>query len=162
MMPDGGIVPVSTSPVLAGTFMPSMLPDTDRTVRLDDSGLEILNSRICECSVLPRGTGDTLSDKDALDGDALGACSRDVGILDGDEEWLCLLYSDSSRSSWDNSVEMGLNCKGYLDGFRHRPRRYWTDRSAAGGCRVSYFAGKRCAECACSGSGCSGTGTEFS
>ena len=44
MMPDGGIVPVSTSPVLAGTFMPLMLPDTDRTVRLDNSGLELLNS----------------------------------------------------------------------------------------------------------------------
>ena len=80
MLPDGGNEPVSTSPVLAGTLMPLMLPDTDRTVRLDNSGLELFDSRIGEFSVLSLGTGDAFIDMDALDGDALGAC-----ILDGDE-----------------------------------------------------------------------------
>ena len=60
MLPDCGNAPVSTSPVLAGTLMPLILPDTDRTVRLDDSGLELLDSRIGEFSVLSLGTGDTL------------------------------------------------------------------------------------------------------
>ena len=63
------------------------------------------------------GTGDTLSDTDAPDGDALRACSHDVGILDGIKGWLCLLYSDSSRNPWDNSIEMGLDCNG-LDHWR--------------------------------------------
>ena len=44
--------------------------------------------------------------------DALEACTCDVGILDGDEGWLCVLYSASSGSSWDNSVAAGLDCKG--------------------------------------------------
>ena len=83
MMMDGGIVPVSTSLVLAGTFMPLMLLDTDCMVRLDSSELELLDSRIDELSVLSLGTGDTFIDMDALDGDALGACTREVGILDG-------------------------------------------------------------------------------
>ena len=52
-----------------------------------------------------------------LDGDEQGICSRDVGISDGDEEWLCLLYSASSRSTWDKSVAAGLDCKG-LDHWR--------------------------------------------
>ena len=88
MLPDGGNAPVSTSPVLAGTIMPLMLPDTDRTIRLDNRGLELLDSRIGECSVLSLGTGDTCIDMDALEGDALDVCTRDVGILDGDEGWL--------------------------------------------------------------------------
>ena len=112
MLPDGGNAPLSTSPVLVGKLMPLMLPDTDRTVRLDNSGLELLDSRIGELSVLSLGTGDTFIDMDALDGDALGACTRDVGILDGDEGWLCLLHSASSGSSWDNSVAVGVDCKG--------------------------------------------------
>ena len=86
ILPDGGNAPVSTSPVLADTLMPLMLPDTDWTVRLDNSGLELLDSRIGEFSVLSLGTGDAFIDMDALGGDALSACTHDVGILDGDEE----------------------------------------------------------------------------
>ena len=91
MLPDGRNAPVSTSPVLAGMKMPLRLPDTDRTVRLDNSGLELLDSRIGEFSVLSLGTGDTFVDMDDLEGDGLGACTRDVGILEGDEGWICLL-----------------------------------------------------------------------
>ena len=83
MCPDGENAPVSTSPVLAGTLMPLMSPDTDRMVRLDNSELELLDSQIHEFSVLSLWTGDTFIDMDALDGDVLGACTRDVGILDG-------------------------------------------------------------------------------
>ena len=83
MMPDGGIVPVMTSPALAGILMPLMLPDTDRTIQLDNSVLELLNSWIGEFSVLSRETGNTFIDMDALDGDALGACTRDAGIYIG-------------------------------------------------------------------------------
>ena len=110
--PDGENAPVLKSPVLAGTLKPLMLPDTDHTVRLDNSELELLDSRIDKFSVLSLGTGDAFMDMDALDGDALGACTRDVGILDGDEGWLCFLYSASSGSSWDTSVTVGLDCKG--------------------------------------------------
>ena len=48
--------------------MPLMLPDTDRMVWLDNSGLELLDSRIGEFSVLSLGTGDTFIDMDALEG----------------------------------------------------------------------------------------------
>ena len=94
-----------------------------RTVRLDNSELELLDSRIDEFSVLSLGTGDTFMDMDALDGDALGARKRDVGILDGDEGWLCLLYSASSGSSWDTSIAVGLDCKGlgHCRGFAWDP-----------------------------------------
>ena len=114
MWPDGENAPVSTSPVLAGTLMPLIPPDTDRTFRLNNtySELELLDSQIDEFSVLSLGTGDIFMDMDALDGDALGACTRYVGILDGDEGWLCLLYSASSGNSWDTSVAVGLDCKG--------------------------------------------------
>ena len=111
MWPDGENAPVLTSPVLAGTLMPLLPPDMDRTVRLDNSELELLHNRIDEFSVLSLGTGDTFMDMDALDGDALGACTRDVGILDGDEGWLCLLFSATS-------VAVGLDCKGL--GHCHR------------------------------------------
>ena len=68
MMPDSGIVPVSTSMGHAGTFVPLMLPDTDRTVGWNFS---IIGLGSVRC--FPRGTGDTLSDMDAPDGDALRA-----------------------------------------------------------------------------------------
>ena len=48
-MPDGRIVPVSTSLVHAGTFVLLMLPDTDRMVRLHDSGLELLRLGSVRC-----------------------------------------------------------------------------------------------------------------
>ena len=66
--------------------------DMVRMVRLNNSELERLDSRIDKFAVLSRGTSD---------GDALGACTRDGGILVDDEGWLCLLYSASSGSSWD-------------------------------------------------------------
>ena len=53
-------------------------------VQLNDSGLTLLDSQISEFSVLSLGTGDTFSDLTILEGDALGACARDVGILDED------------------------------------------------------------------------------
>ena len=108
MMPDGEIMLVSTSLVHAGAFVPLMLPDVDRTVWLHDSRLELLHNRIGECSVLPRGTGDTLSDMETPEGDAMRACSRDVGILAGIKGWLCLLYSDSSRNPWRQFRRNGI------------------------------------------------------
>ena len=89
-----------------------MLTGTDRTVQLNDSGLTLFDSQISEFSVLSLGTGDTFSDLTILEGDALGACARDVGILDEDEGWLCLLSSTHLGHSGDNSVVAELNCKG--------------------------------------------------
>ena len=100
--------PVLTSPILADTMMPLMLPDTDWSVWLHNSRLELLDCRVGEFSVLCLRTGDM----DALEWDALGACVRDVGILDGDEGWLCLWCSLRLGNSGDNSVAAGLNCQG--------------------------------------------------
>ena len=76
-----------------------------------------MDSRIGEFSVLSLGGCDPSIDMDTLEGDELVICSRNVGISDGDEEWLCLLYSASLGSVWDNSVAAGLYCKG-LDHWR--------------------------------------------
>ena len=78
-----------------------MLTDMDRMVRLNDSGLSF------EFSVLSLGTGDTFSNLDILEGDVFGACACDVGILDDDEGWLCLLSSTRLGHSGDNSVVSG-------------------------------------------------------
>ena len=43
--------------------------------------------------------------------------TMDVGIADGDTEWLCLLYSASSGSACDDSVAARLDGKG-LDHWR--------------------------------------------
>ena len=63
ILPDGGQAPVSTSPLLSGTIVPLEFPDSGRTARWDDDGLEVLDRRLSEFSVLPRGTeyifGDT-------------------------------------------------------------------------------------------------------
>ena len=69
-------------------------------VRFDDNELALMDSRIGEVSVLSLEICDPLVHSDTLD----------VGILDGDTEWLCLLYFASSGSAWDNSVaaEIGL------------------------------------------------------
>ena len=93
-----------------------MLTETDWMVRLNDSGLTLLDSRISAFSVPSLGTGNTFSDLDTLQGDALGACARDVGKLDDDEGWLCLLYSPCLGHSGDNSVVAELNCKGLVKG----------------------------------------------
>ena len=51
MWPVGEHAPRGTSPVLAGTLMPLMPLDMDRTVRLDNSELELLDSRIDKFAV---------------------------------------------------------------------------------------------------------------
>ena len=66
-----------------------------------------MESRIGEVSVLSLGVCDPSINMDTLD----------VGISDGDEVWLCLLYSASSGSAWDNSVAAGLDC-GRMDHCR--------------------------------------------
>ena len=58
MLPDDGQPPVSTSPILAGTIVPLEFPDSDRAARWDDDGLEALDRRFSEFSVLPWGTED--------------------------------------------------------------------------------------------------------
>ena len=42
MLPDDGQAPVSTSPILTGTILLLEFPDSDRTARWDDDGLEVL------------------------------------------------------------------------------------------------------------------------
>ena len=86
-------------PVFADTIILLVPPDMGRIVRLDNNELELLDSRIGEFSMLSLGACDPSIDSDTLDGDELGTCSCDVGILDGNEEWLCLLYSASSGST---------------------------------------------------------------
>ena len=85
VLPDGGDVAVSTSPILVGTIVLLALPDTDRTSRLDNNKLEVLDRWISEFSVLSRGTDDTFCDTIVLEGDALATCASDNGILDGEE-----------------------------------------------------------------------------
>ena len=43
MLPDYGQAPVSTSPILGGTIVALECPDSDRTARWDDDGLEVLD-----------------------------------------------------------------------------------------------------------------------
>ena len=76
-------------------------------VRFDDNELALMDSRIGEVSVLSLEICDPSVHSDTLD----------VGISDGDTEWLCLLYFASSGSAWDNSVAARLDCKG-LDHWR--------------------------------------------
>ena len=78
-----------------------MPTDTDQFVRL--------NSRIGEGSVLSLGTGDVCHDLDSPEGDALGACIGDIGVLDDGERWLCLLYSTGSERSEDTSATAEFN-----------------------------------------------------
>ena len=101
----------------ADTVIPLVPSDTGRIVRFNNNDLEFMDSRIGEFLVLSLGVCDPSIDMDTLDGDGQGICSRDVVISDGDEEWLCLLYSASSGSTWDKSVAAGLDCKG-LDHWR--------------------------------------------
>ena len=62
---------------------------------------------------------------------------------------------------WD-APEAVVDLFGRCGGLGDDPGRYWPGWSAAGYCRMSSSAGKRCAQCACSGSGFAGAGTEFS
>ena len=107
MLSDGEDVPVSALQVFADTVVPLVPPDTDRIVRFDNNELALMDSLIDEVSVLSLEICDPSIHSDTLD----------VGISDGDREWLCLLYFTSSGSGWDNSVAARLDCTG-LDHWR--------------------------------------------
>ena len=117
MLPDCGDVPVSALQVFADPVVPLIPPDKGRIDRFDNNEVELRDSRIGEFSVLSLGICDPSIDMNTLDGDELVICPRDVGISDGDAEWICLLYSASSGSAGDISVAVGLDCKG-LDHWR--------------------------------------------
>ena len=117
MLPNCGDVPVSALQVFADTVVPLVPPDTGRNAWFDNNELELMDSRIGEFSVLSLGVCVPSIDMGTLGGDELVIFSRDVGISDGDAEWLCLLYSASSGSVWHNSVAAGLDCKG-MDHWR--------------------------------------------
>ena len=127
---DGGYAAVSTSPIIAGTIVPLVFPDTDPTAQLDNNGLEVLDHRISEFSVLSWGTDYMFCDMIVLDGDALGTCASDNGILDGDEGWLCLLYSLRSGNSGNNYVAAGLK----YNGMAHCSGLVWNPGPVAGQC----------------------------
>ena len=114
ILPDDGQVPVSTSPILAGTIVPLEFLDSDRTARWDDDGLEVLDRRFSEFSVLPRGTEDKFGDMSVVEGDALGTCASNDEVLDHGEGWLCLLSPPPPRSgnSGNNYVATRLMCHG--------------------------------------------------
>ena len=78
ILPDVGQVPVSTSPILAGTIVQLEFPDSDRTARWDDDGMEVLDRRFSEFSVLSQGTEDKFRDMSVLEGDALATCASDI------------------------------------------------------------------------------------
>ena len=84
---------IAESPIFAGTIVPLEFPDSNRTARWDDDGLEVLDCWFSKFSVLPRGTEDKFRDMSVLEGDALGTCANDDGVLDDGEGWLCLLFS---------------------------------------------------------------------
>ena len=86
MLPDCGDVPVTALQVFADTVVPSVPPDTGRIVRFDNNELALMDSRIGEVSVLALEICDPSIHRDTLD----------VGILDGDNVWLCLLSSSNS------------------------------------------------------------------
>ena len=138
-LPDGGYAALSTSPILAGTIVPLALPDMDQMARLDNNRLEVLDRRISEFSVFSRGTNDTFCDTIVLEGDALGNCASDNGILDGDEGWLCLLYSLRSGNSGNNYVVAGLKS----NGLAHCSGLVWDTGPVAGQCIYV------CCDCLC-------------
>ena len=90
MLPDGEDVPVLALQVFVDTVVPSVPPDTGRIVRFENNELALMDSWIGEVSVLSLEICDPLIHRDTLD----------VGILDGDNVWLCLLSSASSGSTW--------------------------------------------------------------
>ena len=105
MLSDYGDVPVSAIQGCADTIVPLVPPDTD--VRFDNNELALMNSRIGEVSVLSLEICDP----------SIHSHTLDVGISDGDTEWLCLLYFARPGSTWDNSVEARVDCTG-LDHWR--------------------------------------------
>ena len=106
-LPDCVDVHVSALQDFADTVVPSVPPDVDQIVRFDNKELALTDSWIDEVSVLSLDICDLSIHRDTLD----------VGISDGDTEWLCLLYFASSGSAWNNSVAARLDCKG-LDHWR--------------------------------------------
>ena len=116
MLPDCGNVSVLTWQVFTDTVVPLVPPDTGRIVRFDSNELEMMDSRIGEFSVLSLGVCDPSIDMDTLMGDELVICSRDVGISDGDEEWLCLLSSASSGSVWNNPLQLDWTVRAWTIG----------------------------------------------
>ena len=116
MLPDCGNVPVSALQAFADTVIPLVPPDTGRIVRFNNNDLELMDSRIGEFSVLSLGVCDPSIDMDTMDGDAQGICSRDVGILDGDEEWLCLLYSASSGVRGTSPLQLDWTVRAWIIG----------------------------------------------
>ena len=66
-----------------------------------------MDSRIDEVSVLSLKICDPSVHSDDLD----------IGISDGDTEWLCLLHFASSGNAWNNSVAARVDCRG-LDHWR--------------------------------------------
>ena len=72
LLPDDGQAPVSTSPILAGTIVPLEIPDSGRVARWDDDGLEVLDRRFGESSVLHLGTEDEFRDMSVLGGGCAG------------------------------------------------------------------------------------------
>ena len=64
-----------------------------------------------------------------LEGDALGTCARDGGILHDGEGWLCLFFSRSGNSG-KNSVAAGLMCHG----LAHCSSFVWDPGPVAGQC----------------------------
>ena len=117
MLPDCWEVPVSALQVFADPVVPLIPPDMGWIDRSDNNELELRDSRIGEFSVLSLGIWDPSIDMDILDGDELVISPCEVGISGGDKKWLCLLYFASSGSAGDNSVAVGLDCKG-LDHWR--------------------------------------------
>ena len=76
MMPDCGNVPKSAFQAFDDTVIPLVPPDTGRIIRFHSNDLELMDSRIDEFSVLSLGVCDPPIDKDTLDGDEQGICSR--------------------------------------------------------------------------------------
>ena len=85
VLPDDGQAPVSTSPILAGTIVLLEIPDSDRAVRWDDDGLEVLDRRFSESSVLPLGTEDEFRNMSVLEGDA--CCGYPVMMNGRSKDW---------------------------------------------------------------------------
>ena len=88
-------------------MVPLVPPDKGRIVRFDNNELALMDSQIGEVPVLSLEICDPSIHSDTLE----------VGISDIDKEWLCLLYSASSGSEWDNSLAARLDCRG-LDNWR--------------------------------------------
>ena len=130
VLPDDGQAPVSKSPILAGTIVPLEIPDSGRAARWYDDGLEVLDRRFSESSVLPLGTEDEFRDMSVLERDVLGTCTSDIQVLEEGEGWLCLLFFPRSGNSGHNSITTILMCHG----LAHCRSFAWDPGPGAGQC----------------------------